>query len=127
MDFTAQQYLDASQERIEDARVLRESSRFAPGSSTMESSGPSDLLPRLRAALLLLALPGVELELETSHSGRVSGAIISPAFAGRPQSERQALVWAHLREHLPAPELAAVLILFTLTPAEASEDVEESA
>jgi hypothetical protein len=61
-----------------------------------------------------------EVRLNESGTRRVWGQIISPSFEGKPQNERQSMVWDYLGLH---PEVAQrVNYLETLTPQEASSN-----
>ncbi|GMV42458.1 MAG: hypothetical protein AMXMBFR64_41740 [Myxococcales bacterium] len=80
------------------------------------------------AALLVNALgANTDCHLETSTSGRVGGIVISPAFSGKSQHERQELLWDELRVRLSKAEANNILALLTLTPDELSDLDEEAA
>ncbi len=76
-----------------------------------------DLQEKLKR-VLEAALKMTECHLETSATGRVGGLVVSEAFGGRSQVQRQELIWAELRKHLAPEELIQVMALLTLTPEE---------
>ena len=63
-----------------------------------------------------------ELELEETSNGKVGGVVISPTFAGKPQLDRQNMLWDFLDHHLGRDQILHIVSLVTLTPDEAKED-----
>jgi acid stress-induced BolA-like protein IbaG/YrbA len=66
-----------------------------------------------------IADPTFELE-ETA--GKVGGFVISSSFAGKPQLDRQNMLWDYLDRHLDREQILHIVSLVTLTPDEAKED-----
>ncbi len=66
-----------------------------------------------------LALGNVTLDFETTTAGKNGGFVISEAFTGMPQSDRQDLIWDALDEQLSLSDRAKITALLTLTPLEA--------
>ena len=63
-----------------------------------------------------------ELELEEAANGKVGGFVISTTFAGKPQLERQNMLWDYLDHTLNPDQVLHIVSLVTLTPEEAKED-----
>lgn len=61
-------------------------------------------------------------ELEETPNGKVGGFVISPSFAGKPQLDRQNMLWDYLDHHLNRKQVLHIVSLVTLTPDEAKED-----
>jgi acid stress-induced BolA-like protein IbaG/YrbA len=63
-----------------------------------------------------------ELELEEAANGKVGGFVISTTFAGKPQLDRQNMLWDYLDHTLNREQILHIVSLVTLTPEEAKED-----
>ena len=75
---------------------------------------------RLREVLRGLGYTDDEVHLQSSRGGKVTGYIISEAFRGESQINRQNQLWAELERALSPEELAQVSAILTMTPAEAA-------
>ncbi|HYQ14958.1 MAG TPA: hypothetical protein VEQ58_04360 [Polyangiaceae bacterium] len=73
---------------------------------------------RLREVLRELGYADGEIFLEVTGGGKVAGYIMSEAFRGESQIDRQEQLWAKLRQHLDPDELAQVVAVLTMTPTE---------
>jgi acid stress-induced BolA-like protein IbaG/YrbA len=73
---------------------------------------------RLRQVLRDLGYTDDEIFLEAAGRGRVAGYIISEAFRGESQINRQDQLWAKLREQLRPDELTSIVAVLTMTPTE---------
>lgn len=73
---------------------------------------------RVTAVLRELGFEDDELLFEATADGRVGGYIVSDAFRGESQLDRQEQLWASLRARLAANELDRVTLILTLTPRE---------
>lgn len=62
-----------------------------------------------------------EFELEETANGKVGGFVISPTFAGKPQLDRQNMLWDYLDHHLGRDQIIHIVSLVTLTPNEAKD------
>lgn len=72
----------------------------------------------MKAVLRELGYADEEIFLETTADGHVGGYIVSDAFRGESQINRQEQLWAKLRERLKEDELEHVTAILTLTPRE---------
>jgi acid stress-induced BolA-like protein IbaG/YrbA len=81
-----------------------------------------EFLERLKATLREIGYTDDELHLELTQSGKVGGHILSDAFRGESQMNRQNQLWAELRQRLTPAELINIVALLTVTPAEVGED-----
>jgi len=59
-----------------------------------------------------------QFDLEETAGGKVGGFVISPAFEGMAQIDRQNMVWDYLESHLTKEQLLGIVSLVTLTPDE---------
>jgi acid stress-induced BolA-like protein IbaG/YrbA len=75
---------------------------------------------RLREVLRELGYTDDEIFLEAAGGGKVAGYIISEAFRGESQINRQDQLWAKLRQHLGPDELIKIVAVLTMTPTEAA-------
>lgn len=75
---------------------------------------------RLREVLKQLGYTDDEIFLEVAGGGKVAGYIISEAFRGESQINRQDQLWAKLRQHLRPEELIQIVAVLTMTPTEAA-------
>lgn len=85
----------------------------------------NDLAERVRA-VVAREYPEADIEVEArTEIGRVTGQIVSDVFAGMSPSERQARLWAILRDRFDPADLLRISLLFTLTPQEI-EDLDSA-
>ncbi len=77
---------------------------------------------KLKAMLLDIGYTDDELRLELTQSGKVGGHIISEAFRGESQTNRQNMLWNELQKRLSQGELSNIVALLTVTPAEVGAD-----
>ena len=75
---------------------------------------------RLREVLRELGYTDDEIFLEITGAGKVAGHIISEAFRGESQLNRQDLLWAQLQQRLRPDELQNIVAILTMTPTEAA-------
>jgi acid stress-induced BolA-like protein IbaG/YrbA len=59
--------------------------------------------------------------LEPTATGRYGGFLVSEAFRGIEQVDRQTLLWMELAEHFDQGELQDIISILTLTPEELRE------
>ena len=77
---------------------------------------------RLTAVLHQLGFDPAEIRIEATGTGRVGGVVVSDRFTGQTQTERQQWLWGSLRQLMGSAELANIVALLTMTPAEVAED-----
>ncbi len=75
---------------------------------------------RLRAVLRDFGCTDDEIHLERAGAGNIGGYIISEAFRGESQMNRQDQLWARLRQRMEPHELVQITAILTMTPAEAA-------
>ncbi len=75
---------------------------------------------RLRAVLRDFGHTDDEIHLERAGAGYIGGYIISVAFRGESQMNRQDQLWARLRQRMEPHELEQITAILTMTPAEAA-------
>jgi acid stress-induced BolA-like protein IbaG/YrbA len=73
---------------------------------------------RMKEVLHDLGFTDDEIFLETTADGHVGGYIVSEAFRGESQINRQEQLWAKLRARMNDVELTHVTAILTLTPRE---------
>jgi stress-induced morphogen len=81
-----------------------------------------ELIDKLKSTLRDIGYTDDELHLERTLTGAVGGHIISEAFRGETQMNRQNQLWHELRQRLSPAELSHVVALLTVTPTEIGED-----
>ena len=81
-----------------------------------------DFLDKLKTVLREIGYSDDELHLEVTDSGKVGGHIVSEAFRGESQMNRQNQLWDELTERLTPTELTKIVALLTVTPAEIGDD-----
>ncbi len=81
-------------------------------------------LNKLKTVLRKLGFTDDELHLELTTSGRVGGHIVSEAFRGESQMNRQDRLWADLARQLTKAELAKIVAILTVTPEEIGDEDE---
>jgi acid stress-induced BolA-like protein IbaG/YrbA len=81
-----------------------------------------DLLDKLKIALREIGYTDDEIHMEITASGKVGGHIISEAFRGESQLNRQNQLWNELRLRLTPGDLVNIVALLTVTPSEIGED-----
>ncbi|EYF00006.1 hypothetical protein [Chondromyces apiculatus] len=77
---------------------------------------------KLMSTLVAMGHACEEVHLEVTPEGRVAGHIVSDAFRGKTQMHRQHQLWKELRQRLTRAELARIVALLTVTPAEIADD-----
>ncbi len=75
-------------------------------------------LRRMKEVLRDIGYTDDEFHLELTTSGRIGGHIVSEAFLGESQTNRQAKLWHELEQRLTREELTRIVALLTVTPAE---------
>ena len=75
---------------------------------------------RLKQVLRELGYTDDEIFLEPAGGGKVAGYILSEAFRGESQINRQDQLWAKLRERMQPDELVKIVAILTMTPTEAA-------
>lgn len=81
-----------------------------------------EFVEKLKATLHELGYTDDELHLELTQSGKVGGHIVSEAFRGESQMNRQSQLWSDLQQRLTPAELINIVALLTVTPAEVGDD-----
>lgn len=81
-----------------------------------------DILRRLMTVLEQLGYGGDNVHLEFTDAGNVGGHVVSEAFLGESQVNRQNKLWHELGERLPPADLARIVAILTVTPEEIGED-----
>lgn len=76
------------------------------------------LLDRLKEALRDIGYTDDEFHLERTATGKVGGHIVSEAFRGESQTNRQAKLWLQLERRLSKSDLAKIVAILTVTRAE---------
>lgn len=75
---------------------------------------------RLKQVLRDLGYTDDEIYLQPSGAGKVAGYIISEAFRGESQINRQNKLWTQIEAKLTPDELQHITAILTMTPAEAA-------
>jgi hypothetical protein len=83
------------------------------------------LVDKLKVALREIGYTDDEFALESTPTGRVGGRIVSEAFLGESQINRQSKLWAELEKRLSGDELAQIIALLTVTPLEIGNDDDD--
>lgn len=76
---------------------------------------------RLREVLRGLGYSDNEIHLESAGSGKIVGHIVSDAFQGESQINRQNQLQAKLQGVMKPEELERVAVILTMTPLEVSD------
>lgn len=66
-----------------------------------------------------MGLSDILVQLDTNPGGKVGGYIVSSAFEGKSQIDRQDIVWNYLEDVLPKDKQLRIISLLTLTADEA--------
>ena len=66
-----------------------------------------------------------QFDFKRHRDGSVGGFLISPSFNGKPQLDRQKMVWDYLEGIFPKEKTRKIELLITLTPDEAADEEED--
>lgn len=81
-----------------------------------------ELIQKLIQVLGELGYHDNEVHLETTPSGKVGGHIVSSAFKGMSQLERQDDLWDELKQRLTEAEQNRIVAILTVTPEEIADE-----
>jgi acid stress-induced BolA-like protein IbaG/YrbA len=76
---------------------------------------------KVRKVLEELELPGLEVEIEPGSGNRVVAEVVSDAFEGMYEHDRQDIVWRKLLDKLDDYEQTRVEFVHTTAPSERAE------
>lgn len=85
------------------------------------------MLSEARLREVLEKVEGVSYVIIDREGGKLVGVVVSPAFEGQEEHQRQSDIWGLLIDNLTDGELAQVSFVFTNTPAEKAEAEREAA
>jgi len=67
-----------------------------------------------------------QIALETTDLGNIAGYVVSAAFEGHSQMDRQEWLWRELRNRVSPETQHHITVILTMTPAEIEDDVQAS-